>query len=111
MSPKEYLARYRDLSGWLSETEVFSVGILKYLVNTGNTRAKGAKVARTRILKKLDQEFGKQEQYTVDGYAFFREHVKRVSWGKASPNEILDTYWLAYRYGLVTASWDPKPDV
>ena len=35
---------------------------------------------------------GMREQYTVDGYAFFREHVKRgVSWGKASPNQILDT--------------------
>jgi hypothetical protein len=111
VSPNEYLARYRDLAGWLSETEVFAVGILKYLVNDGNTRAKGAAVARGRILKKLDDEYGMREQYTVDGYAFSREHVKRVSWGKASPNQILDTYWLAYRYGLVTADGDPKPKV
>jgi hypothetical protein len=111
VSPKDYLARYREVAGSLNQTDVFSVGVLKYLSNDGNTRAKGANVASRRIIKKLDAEFGKSEQYIVDGYAFYREHVKRVGWGKASPYQILDTFWLAYRYGLVTASWDPKPTV
>jgi hypothetical protein len=107
MDPSSYVQVYLNIPVALTDG-VVKVAIRNYLQDGKGGQSDRAKAQKDDLLKKIAKEVKAKGPippavFYVDDYEFYLLSVQRTFIGKAAPDEIQDTLWLASRFGLVNS--------